>query len=92
MQRTYKTIVPSNCFEDEMSNGGCCLCGRKLKNEREHMLHMMPDGTFVDDKDDPITEIEGCAELGYWGVGADCYKRFLKTAKEETKEEILSRK
>ena len=20
MQRTYKTIVPSNCFEDEMSN------------------------------------------------------------------------
>ena len=91
MKATYKTIVPKKDFTDEMANGGCCLCGRKLKDEYKLMLHMMPDGTFVDDKEDPITEIEDCAELGYWGVGADCYTRFLKTAKEETKEEILAR-
>ena len=89
--KTYKTIIPQKDLTDEMANGGCCLCGRRLKDEFGKMLHMMPDGTFVDDDKDPITEIEDCAELGYWGVGADCYKHFLETAKEETKEEILAR-
>lgn len=89
--KTYKTIIPKVNYCDEMANGGCCLCGRQLKNEHGHMLHMMPDGTFVDDKDDPITEIDECAELGYWGVGADCYKKLKQNGNNETKEEILAR-
>ena len=91
MEKTYKTIIPTKDLTDEMANGGCCLCGRKLKNEHNYMLHLMPDGTLVDDKDDPITEIPDCAELGYWGCGATCYINFIADAKDETKEEILAR-
>ena len=50
---------------------------------------MMPDGSLVDDATDPITEIDQCAEMGYFEVGSACYKKFLKNAAEMSKDEIL---
>ncbi len=79
----------SEKVNDGMNNGGCLLCGKTLKDEHRIMLHLMPDGTFVDDKDDPI-EVEPCAELGYWGIGSDCYRKFLRRAKDMTKDEIIA--
>lgn len=69
----------------------CCMCGKPIDKEnaqRLHMLHLCPDGTLVDDIHDPI-EFEPTSELGYWYIGCACYKRFLKKAKEMSREEIL---
>ena len=70
----------------------CVMCGKPVKKRdfNEHKwLHMCPDGSLVDDKHDPITGFDECAEMGYFEVGSTCYKHFLKNAVEMTKEEIL---
>lgn len=73
---------------DDAGMCGCCLCGKAIKDvQTKLMLHWLPNGAFVDDKDNPI-EVEPCADLGYWEVGKTCYSRFLRTAQNKTKEEI----
>lgn len=75
---------------DSIADPGCLFCGRPLKHEYAHMLHLLPDGTFVDDKDDPI-HVDPSADLGYWSIGPTCYQRFLREAQDETKDALLWR-
>lgn len=93
--KAYKlTLVEEDRKERNESRGGeenCCMCGKPIAKEKAqglHMLHMCPDGTLVDDRHDPI-EFEPTSEMGYFYVGDTCYKRFLKKAKEMSREEIL---
>lgn len=70
-------------------NNPCVMCGKEIKeNGKFYYLHMCPDGTLIDDQDDPI-EFEPQCEMGYFPVGMSCYKRFLKQAKDVTKEYAL---
>ena len=93
--KAYKlTLVEEDRKERNESRGGeenCCMCGKPITKENAqglHMLHMCPDGILVDDRHDPI-EFEPTSEMGYFYVGDTCYKRFLKKAKEMSREEIL---
>lgn len=92
-QLTREDIIRKERNEDLY--GGdvvCCVCGKPIEDHKKcKMLHMMPDGTLVDDEQDQITEIDPCAEMGYFEVGSSCYKKFLKNAIEMTKEEILEK-
>ena len=73
---------------DDAGMCGCCLCGKAIKEGAEkRMLHWLPNGAFVDDKDSPI-EVEPCADLGYWEVGDVCYRKFQRIAEDKTKEEV----
>lgn len=73
---------------DDAGMYGCCICGKAIKEGAEkRMLHWLPNGAFVDDEDSPI-QVEPGADIGYWEVGAVCYRKFLRIAEEKTKEEI----
>lgn len=93
--KAYKlTLAEEERKERNESRGGeenCCMCGKPIDKEstqRLHLLHMCPDGTLVDDRHEPI-EFEPTSEMGYFYIGDTCYKRFLKKAKEMSREEIL---
>ena len=92
-QLTREDIIRKERNEDLYGCGDvCCICGKPIEGHKKyHMLHMMPDGTLVDDINDQITEIDPCAEMGYFEVGSTCYKKFLQNATEMTKEEILEK-
>lgn len=90
-QLSKEDIIRKEKNEEKYGCGWvCCICGKPIDKHKEyHMLHMCPDGTLVDDIHDPITDFDECAEMGYFEVGSTCYKKFLKNAKEMTKEEII---
>lgn len=90
-QLTTAEEMRKEANESRFGYDHCCICGKPIDKESVktlHMLHMCPDGTLVDDIHDPI-EFDPASELGYWYIGCACYKRFLKKAKEMSREEIL---
>lgn len=69
----------------------CIICGRPLSMHKNlRSLHMCPDGTLVDDIDNPI-QFEDCCEMGYFDVGQTCYNNFKERAVEMTREEIIEK-
>lgn len=90
-QLTAQDIVKKEANELKYGCGDvCAICGKPMSSHERIWLHMMPDGSLVDDPNEELTFNDG-SEMGYFEVGSGCYKtKFLKRAVEMTKEEIIA--
>ena len=67
-------------FEIGYSICGCC--GKPIENpESAKALHLIEGGKYFTEYEGEINTCDG-ADMGWWKVGAVCYKKYKKNEKE----------
>jgi hypothetical protein len=60
----------------------CGCCGKPIKNaETAKALHLIEGGSYFTEYEGEINTCHG-SDMGWWTVGAACYKKYKKNEKE----------
>ena len=57
----------------------CSCCGKPINPESAKALRLIEGGEYFTEYEG---EINACADMGWWKVGAVCYKKYKKNEKE----------
>ena len=58
----------------------CGCCGKVIKNYKEaKSLRIIDGGNYFTEFEG---EVEECADMGWWYVGSDCYRKYTKNKRE----------